>query len=325
MENIIDVKGLTKTFKVSQKNKDGFIYSLKSLFKRDFKLVTAVNDINFSVQKGEIRGLIGPNGAGKSTTIKILSGILYPTQGSVAVMGFTPWNERENYVKNIGVVLGQKSQLIWDLPAIDAFVLNKQIYKIDENVYKENLAYFIDLLSIEDVIKRPVRQLSLGERMKCELVSSMLHNPSLVFLDEPTIGMDVLARESIREFIKKVNKEKNVTFILTTHDISDIENLCDNVTIINNGAVVYDDTIDNLRLYFKDKKIVEVKLSRAIKSEDLKDFKVQKMDSYCAKIEVDLSNSKIHDEINKIFEKLPVNDITIENIEVEEVIKQIYK
>ncbi len=325
MENIINVKGLSKIFKVSEKNKDGFIYSLKSIFKREFKMVSAVNDINFSVGKGEIRGLIGPNGAGKSTTIKILSGILYPTEGTVNVMGFTPWTQREKFVRNIGVVLGQKSQLIWDLPAIDAYVLNKQVYKIADSTYKENLDYFIELLSIDEVIKRPVRQLSLGERMKCELVSSMLHNPQLVFLDEPTIGMDVLARESIREFIKKVNQEKNVTFILTTHDISDIENLCHNVTIINNGSVVYDDTIDNLRLYFKDKKIIEVKLSTPIKYEDLKEFKVQKTDSYSAKIEVDLSNSEIRDEINKIFEKLPVNDITIENIDVEEVIKQIYK
>ena len=323
-EYIIDVEGLKKDFKVHKRDKSGLMSSLKSLFSRDYKLVKAVDNLDLKIPQGEIRGLIGPNGAGKSTTIKILSGILYPTEGNVNVMGYTPWTQREEYVKKIGVVFGQKSQLVWDLPAIDTFALNKQMYSIPHKTFENNINYFKELLNIGDVITKPVRQLSLGERMKCEFVCALLHEPPLVYLDEPTIGLDIISKEAIRSFIKMVNKEKGTTFIVTTHDLSDIEDLCENVSIINNGTIVFNNSIEKLKTYFSDKKIIEIKFSRLIEQSLLEDFKVTSSGPYFANIEIETVNTNLQDEISKIFKQLPVQDININNINIEEVIKHIY-
>ncbi len=323
-EFIIDVKGLKKDFKVHKRDKSGFLSSFLSLFSRDYKLVTAVNNLDLKIRQGEIRGLIGPNGAGKSTTIKILSGILYPTEGSVNVMGYTPWTQREEYVKKIGVVFGQKSQLVWDLPAIDTFALNKQMYSIPDKTFDNNIQYFKELLNIEDVITKPVRQLSLGERMKCEFVCALLHEPPLVYLDEPTIGLDIISKEAIRSFIKMVNKEKGTTFIVTTHDLSDIEDLCENVSIINNGTIVFNNSIEKLKTYFSDKKIIEVKFSRQINESLLEGFKVTSSGPFFVNIEIETINNSLQEEISKIFKELPVQDINVNNINIEEVIKHIY-
>ncbi len=324
-EYIINVEGLRKDFKVHKRAKSGILSSLKSLFDRDYKLVTAVNNLDLKIPKGEIRGLIGPNGAGKSTTIKILSGILYPSEGTVNVMGYTPWTQREVYVKKIGVVFGQKSQLWWDLPAIDTFALNKQMYSIPDKVFDKNINYFIELLNIGDVVTKPVRQLSLGERMKCEFVCALLHEPPLVYLDEPTIGLDIISKEAIRSFIKMVNKDLGTTFIVTTHDLSDIEDLCENVSIINNGTIVFNDSIDKLKTYFSDKKIIEVKFSRQIDVSLLEGFNVMSSGPHFANIEIKTENTNLQDEISKIFKVLPVQDININNISIEEVIKHIYR
>ncbi|EPR13381.1 ABC transporter ATP-binding protein [Ruminiclostridium papyrosolvens] len=323
-EYIIDVEGLKKDFKVHKRDKSGLLSSLKSLFIRDYKLVTAVNNLDLRIRQGEIRGLIGPNGAGKSTTIKILSGILYPTEGTVNVMGYTPWTQREEYVKKIGVVFGQKSQLVWDLPAIDTFALNKQMYSISDKTFDNNIKYFKELLNIGDVITKPVRQLSLGERMKCEFVCALLHEPPLVYLDEPTIGLDIISKEAIRSFIKMVNKEKGTTFIVTTHDLSDIEDLCENVSIINNGTIVFNNSIEKLKTYFSDKKVIEVKFSRQINPSLLEGFKVTSSGPYFVNIEIETINTSLQDEISKIFKELPVQDINVNNINIEEVIKHIY-
>jgi len=324
MENIINVEDLNRSFKVSKRENAGLIYSLKSLFKREYTEVNAVKDINFSIKKGEIRGLIGPNGAGKSTTIKMLSGILYPSSGKVTVMGFTPWLQRQEYVKNIGVVFGQKSQLVWDLPAIDTFQLNRKLYHIPDEIYTKNIEYFKKLLNIEEVLKKPVRQLSLGERMKCELVCALLHEPPLIYLDEPTIGLDIMSKEIIRNFIKRVNQEKQTTFILTTHDLDDIEDLCEKVTIINKGTIVYDGDLENLKSLFSKRKVIDVKFSRQVSPEMLESFKIISKDTQSAKIEVNLEEKNLQDEIYRIFKCLPVHDIDISGIEIEEVIKQIY-
>ncbi len=324
-EYIIKIKNLTKTFKVPEKAKEGFLSSLKLLFKRKYKLIKAVDNVSLRIKKGEIRGLIGPNGAGKSTLIKMISGILYPTSGTIDVTGYTPWNQREKYVRNIGVLLGQKTQLVWDLPAIDTFALNKQIYKIPEKKYNMNLEYFEDIFNIKDVIRKPVRNLSLGERIKCELVCSILHEPGLVYLDEPTIGMDLFAKDAIRKFIKQINRDKKITFILTTHDLNDIENLCENVTIINHGKIIYDDSIDKLKLYFSNKRLIEVIFSEQVPCTILNKFNVIDSTPLSIKIELDLSKNNLQNEVKKIFKALPVKDITIENINIEEVIKEIYK
>lgn len=325
MEYIIDVSGLKKSFKVSVRNKAGFTSAVKALFKREYTIVDAVKDIDFKVEKGEIRGLIGPNGAGKSTTIKILSGVLYPTEGSVKVMDFIPWKQREEYVKKIGVVFGQKSQLWWDLPPLDTFLLNRKMYNIPQKTFEHNVDYFVELLGIQEVVKRPVRQLSLGERMKCELVCALLHEPELIYLDEPTIGLDVISKEIIRNFIKQVNKDKKTTFILTTHDLADIENLCENVTIINNGTIVFNDSLDRLRTFFSSKKIIDVKFNREVDRQELGEFSVLESDVRSASIEVDLSGTDIQSELQKVIGKLPIQDINVNDISIEAVIKQIYQ
>lgn len=324
-ENVITVKDLKKTFKVHQRDKSGLLSSIKSLFVPNTIYIDAVKDINLTVKKGEIRGLIGPNGAGKSTTIKILSGILYPSEGIVDVLGYTPWTQREDLVKRIGVVLGQKSQLWWDLPPVDAFALNKKMYEIPDQLYKDNLEYFSKVLKIEDVIKKPVRQLSLGERMKCEFVAAMLHHPPLVFLDEPTIGLDMISKEAIRTFVKDVNRTKGITFIVTTHDMGDIEDLCQNVSIINKGTLVYDGSIENLHTYFADKKVIELKFSREVNEVEIKGLEAELFDPFTANVVIDATKTDVKSEIARLLEILPVKDININGISIEEVIKQIYE
>ncbi len=324
MEHCINVNHLTRTFKVPEKSGTGLSSSIKSLIHREYKMVEAVKDISFTINRGEIHGLIGPNGAGKSTTIKMLSGILYPSSGEVNVLGYTPWAQRYEYVRHIGVVFGQKSQLVWDLPALDSFILNKQVYKIPEKVYKENLNYFVTILHMEEIIKRPVRQLSLGERMKCELVSAMLHDPELIFLDEPTIGIDILAKDTIINFIKEINRTKQVTFILTTHDISDIETLCEKVTVINHGTIVYDDTLGELKRYFSKKRIVSLQFSEKVALESLAHYEVKDFTGSTATLELTLTDTDIRSALIELFNTLPIKDVGIDNINVEEIIKALY-
>lgn len=323
-KNIISINGLDKVFKVSTREKTGLYYSFKSIFKKNYKDVEALKNIDLDIKYGEIRGLIGPNGAGKSTLIKIMSGVLYPTNGEAIAMGFTPWIEREKYVENIGVLLGQRTQLWWDLPPIDTFALNKKLYNIPHKVYKENLDYFIKLLKIEKVVTKPVRQLSLGERMKCEIICALLHNPKLVFLDEPTIGLDIVSKEAFHRFIKDVNREKGTTFIITTHDISDIENLCDRICIINKGEKVFDDTLEKLKCFYDNKRIIKVMFSKKVDTSKLQGFNIKSSKPMGMEIEIDLEGKKLREEIYHIFESLPIHDISIGSIGIEEVIKQIY-
>ncbi|WBW96343.1 ABC transporter ATP-binding protein [Oceanirhabdus sp. W0125-5] len=323
-DNIISVKGVNKTFKVSSRKKAGLASSIKSVFKTNYKYVEALKNINFEVEKGEIRGLIGSNGAGKSTLIKTMTGILYPTSGEVNVMGYTPWIHREKYVKNIGALFGQKTQLWWDLPAIDTFSLSKKLYNIPEDVFKRNIDFFIEILNISEVVTKPVRQLSLGERMKCEFVNALIHEPELVFLDEPTIGLDIISKDAIRKFIKDVNKEKGTTFILTTHDISDIEDLCSNVTIINKGGKVYDDSFDNLKNYYENKRIIKAQLLEAPDPKKLDLFTVKSFKNLSLEVEVDLSKKNLKEQLYKVLDTFSIHDININNINIEEVIKEIY-
>jgi ABC-2 type transport system ATP-binding protein len=324
-ELIIDARGVRQVFKVSKREKTGLFSSLKSLFAPEFIHVEALTGIDFPVAKGEIRGLIGPNGAGKSTMIKILSGVLYPTAGEVRVMGYTPWLEREDYLRNIGVVFGQKTQLWWDLPPIDTFSLNQKMYRIPKTLFRENLEYFKDLLNISEVITRPTRQLSLGERMKCDLVCAMLHEPKVVFLDEPTIGLDLLSKETIREFIKQTNRQKQICFILTTHDMADIEDLCEKITVINKGAIVYNGMLQDMKTIISGKKIVEIKFSKPVSKAMLSGFQVADFNPMSVVIEILPEQTAIQTELAKIMASLPVQDININDIGIEEVIKQLYR
>lgn len=242
----IEVEHLSKIFKV-QKSRGGLKGALQDLFSRQYNEVAAVNDISFSIPAGEICGYIGENGAGKSTTIKMLTGILVPTAGKLNVGGYVPHEEREKFVRNIGVVFGQRSQLWWDIGVIESFGLLRKVYGVSEQDYKKRLDELVQRLDLGDLLSRPVRKLSLGQRMRCELVAALLHNPSIVFLDEPTIGLDIIVKTEIREFLKDMNRQHGTTILLTTHDLQDIEALCSRVIMLDEGRIIYDGGLDTLK------------------------------------------------------------------------------
>lgn len=330
-QEIIKVQNLCRSY-VTYKRGSGFTESIKSFFKRDKVHVDAVKNVSFEVKKGDIVGVLGPNGAGKSTTIKMLTGTLYPTSGELSIMGYNPTKKRTEYVNKIGAVFGQKSQLIFDIPPIDSFKMNKAIYGIPDDLYKERLDMIVALLGVEDIITRPTRVLSLGERMKCEFIMAMLHNPDVVFLDEPTIGLDVIAKQNIREFIKEMN-EKGVTFILTTHDLEDVERLAKEVIIINKGEKVFDGSIEYLRKTLGDKKIVELTLSESTeffqKLTNLDFMKgtrlIEKINNYQVILEVDIEILPIRNFMAMLVEECSFSDISIKELPMEEIITKIYE
>lgn len=321
---MIKLQNISKYYRVTKREKSGMSAALKSFIKREYQDVHAVEHVNLSVHTGEIRALIGPNGAGKSTVLKMISGILYPSCGDIQVMNYTPWKQREQLVRKIGVVFGQKSQLWWDLPAVDTYHLNKIIYDIPENIYQKNLEYFVEHLNLQKVISKPIRQLSLGERMKCEFVCALLHEPPLVILDEPTIGLDIFSKEEIRLFIKQMNRDKNTTFLITTHDLMDVEELCENITVINQGTVTFDDTMENLKGYYAHRKILQIQFDSPLSKEDLKQYHLLAFDAYSAKIEIDMRQLALKDAMMEIYNRFPVSDITVKNIPIEELIRDIY-
>lgn len=249
----IIVENLTKTYEVAERSK-GLGGALKGLFKRKINIIKALSDVSFNIEAGELLGYIGPNGAGKSTTVKILSGILVPSSGRVEVMGRIPWKQRVEHVNEIGVVFGQRTQLWWDVPVIDSFELLRDIYSIKHNEYKRTFDELIDVLDLEEILNTPLRQLSLGQRMRCELAGSLLHKPKILFLDEPTIGLDAISKLKVREFLKKHNRDYGTTIILTTHDMDDIEALCNRVMVIGHGNKLFDGTMEGLRQRFAPEK-----------------------------------------------------------------------
>ena len=308
MEYMIDVEGLKKYYKIAKRDK-GLLQTMRGLFNRKYEIRKAVDDISFQIKKGEIVGFIGPNGAGKSTTIKMLSGILYPDEGKLGVNGFVPYKQRKQYVKNIGVVFGQKTQLNWDLPLIESFELMKFIYKIPQEKYEKNLHKFVKLLDMEDFINQPVRQLSLGQRMRGDIVAALLHSPEVVFFDEPTIGLDVVAKEKIRDFIKYMNKTEQTTIIFTTHDMQDIEKVCDRLIIIDFGKKVYDGSIDEIKTKYAYSKTVEMLLEDGTKQ--IQTFDVRKV--------------PMNEVMEKLFAKYHIKDIAICEPEIDAIIRDIYE
>ena len=305
---MIDVEGLKKYYKIAKRDK-GLLQTMRGLFNRKYEIRKAVDDISFQIKKGEIVGFIGPNGAGKSTTIKMLSGILYPDEGKLGVNGFVPYKQRKQYVKNIGVVFGQKTQLNWDLPLIESFELMKFIYKIPQEKYEENLHKFVKLLDMEDFINQPVRQLSLGQRMRGDIVAALLHSPEVVFFDEPTIGLDVVAKEKIRDFIKYMNKTEQTTIIFTTHDMQDIEKVCDRLIIIDFGKKVYDGSIDEIKTKYAYSKTVEMLLEDGTKQ--IQTFDVRKV--------------PMNEVMEKLFAQYHIKDIAICEPEIDAIIRDIYE
>jgi len=320
----ITVKNLTKTYE-TYKRGSGFTETVKSFFHREKVTVNAVNNVSFNVGEGEIVGILGPNGAGKSTTIKMLTGTLYPSSGEISVMGYTPHKDRTAYVNNIGAVFGQKSQLVWDIPPIDSFNMNKVIYSISDKDFKQTLDKLTELFDLKDIVGKPTRVLSLGERMKCEFIMAMLHKPKIVFLDEPTIGLDVIAKQRIREFIKEMNA-LGTTFILTTHDLEDVEQLAQKVIIINHGQKVFDDTLQNLQLNLGAKKIVHLVLTSPIYDNKIDGVKViEKKSDFEYTLEVDLENKSISTFIQSLTEMCEFSDISIKELPMEKIITQIYE
>jgi len=300
------------------------IVEVKNLTKQFVKEKKAVDNISFTIDKGEILGFIGPNGAGKSTTIKMLSGILTATEGYISVLGYNPSKDRKKLARQIGTVFGQKSQLWMHLPPIETFKLLGVLYDIDKKILNNRIEKFIELFELKQILNNQVRKLSLGERIKCEIAASLIHNPKVLFLDEPTIGLDVVIKKVIRDLILKMNKEENVTILLTSHDIQDIEKLCDRVIIINNGKIVFENSMKFLKYNFLGKKIISVKTENQIEIKDIEGINVLKQKDYSAKIEIDTKINSIKDIIDYIVENNTIMDITIDDIPLEEVISEIY-
>ncbi len=321
---LITVENLTKVYQ-SYERGSTFREACKSLFIRKPIYVHALKEICFQIQAGELVGFLGPNGAGKSTTLKILTGILYPSSGKVNIMGYTPWKHRKKYVAKIGAVFGQKSQLLWDIPPLDAFYLNKAIYSIPERDFKRTMNDLVELLSLEDLIRKPTRLLSLGERMKCEFVMAMLHKPEIVFLDEPTIGLDVIAKDKIREFILEMNRN-GVTFILTTHDLGDVEHLARRVIVVNHGEIVFDNSIDTLRSHLGVKKIIAVSTARPLPDLAMQGINVtNRISDFKAELELDLSAYELNKFIDMLNRTSIISDLSIQEPPIENVIKELYQ
>ena len=324
MSKIIEFKEISKDFKISVKNKDKK-KPLLNLFKREKKIIKALSNISFEIEEGDIVGYIGPNGAGKSTTIKIMSGILTPTSGECSIMGQTPWKDRKNYVKNIGVVFGQRSQLWWDVPVIDSFELLKDIYKIPTAEYNETLNDLTLALNLEELLNRPLRQLSLGQKMKCELAGSLLHRPKVLFLDEPTIGLDAVTKLAVRDFVKTINKKWGTTIILTTHDMSDIDALTNKIILIGRGQILYKGSFSAIKEKYGHIKQIEVEFAHEYDKIELEGYTVISHERNVATLKNNEDREfHVKDFFNDITKKYEVVDFQVNSISVDEILAKLY-
>lgn len=322
--NIISVDGLLKEFLVP-KRKQGFFGSLVSLFSQEYEKKTALDRISFNINEGELVGYIGPNGAGKSTTVKILSGILVPNGGSVKVMGRIPWEHRIETVRQLGVVFGQRTQLWWDLPVIESFELLKDIYNISDNEYKTTLHKLTETLELSKLMHTPVRQLSLGQRMRCDIAASLLHAPKILFLDEPTIGLDAVSKLAVRDFIRHLNKERKVTVILTTHDMDDIESLCNRVIILNEGQIYLDGALSTLREKLSPERRLIVDLINENDTVSDPYAALVKQEGHRVWLNFDPTRITTTELITRITSKHSIRDLYVENPPIEEIIAKFYR
>lgn len=322
MSEIITVKALCKTFKVN-KRKTGFLSGVRSLVAPQALLVQAVRQVDFSLQPGELVGYIGPNGAGKSTTLKMLTGLLVPTSGKILVNGFVPWKERTKYVSGIGAVFGQRTTLWWDLPVIDSFEMCQAMYRIPMERFRKNMKEFTEMLEMGDFLNSPVRSLSLGQRMRADLCAALLHEPPLLFLDEPTIGLDVVAKERIRQFILRINREQGTTVILTTHDLADIEKLCQRVMILDQGSLLYDGRLDKLVDQFEQERVIEVRFSQTYANIDLPGITPSDIKGDQAKYK--LSLKQLPGAMQFLMAHFDISDLEVHQPELESTIRRIYE
>jgi ABC-2 type transport system ATP-binding protein len=327
-EPLIFVKELCKHFRTFHR-REGVWGGIQNLFFRDYRTVKAVDKITFTIDRGEIVGCIGPNGAGKSTTIKMLTGILVPTSGELRVNGFVPAKQRRHYVKTIGVVFGQRTQLWWDIAVIESFKLLRRIYDVSARDFDERMEHFNTILGINDYLHTPVRKLSLGERMRCDLAAALLHNPPLLFLDEPTIGLDVVAKDHIRKFLRAINREFHTTILLTTHDLDDIEELCRRIMIIDHGRLLYDGPLDLLKQKLLRTKQIKFALKDSSQIGGVQAFardglEIDQVDELTYRIRFDRARVSTADLVRQILAGVEVRDLLIEDEPIEEVVKRIY-
>ena len=323
MDKAIIVDKLSKNFEVFEKE-PGIAGAIKSIVKPEKKIVKALKGLSFTVHPGELVGFIGPNGAGKTTTLKILSGLLYPSSGFVSVLENDPWLRKPEYLKQIALIMGQKNQLWWDLPAIETFELNRVIYEMPEREYKENLTELVELLSVEKLLRTPVRKLSLGQRMRMELIAALLHKPKVLFLDEPTIGLDLVAQQRMRDFIYEYNKRYKATILLTSHNMDDLVDLARRVIVIDDGQLLFDGALEDLVDKFAKEKIIKVTLSDQYDLKKLEDIgKIKKIDFPVVSLVIPRSASAF--AAAELLQNFPVQDLTIEEIPIEDVIRKVFK
>ena len=322
---IIATRDLRKVFR-SLVRHPGVGGTLRTLFSREYEDKVAVEGVTLAVNEGELVGYIGPNGAGKSTTIKMLTGILVPTSGEVRVAGLVPYEQRQKNARNIGVVFGQRSQLYWDLPLIESFELLRAIYGIPAARYRANLDHFTALLDMGSFLRTPVRQLSLGQRMRGDFAAAMLHDPPVVFLDEPTIGLDVVAKEAIREFIARVNRERGTTFILTTHDLADVERLCRRIVLIDKGTLVYDGEIDALRDRYGTHRTLVITLNEDPPPAEIaiEGAEMESREGDVVRLRFDRRTVAAEDLIRRVADRYCISDLSLEEPELEDIIRRIY-
>ncbi|AMA74064.1 ATP-binding cassette domain-containing protein [Aneurinibacillus thermoaerophilus] len=326
----IEAKGLTKEFK-SYISRPGLAGAFRDLFNRQYKTLRAVDHIDLEIAPGEIVGYIGENGAGKSTTIKMLTGILMPTSGYLRVNGMDPHRDREKFVRTIGVVFGQRSQLWWDIAVQESFTLLKKVYRLSDEEYKRHMGHVIEVLEIEELLTKPVRKLSLGQRMRCELAAALIHNPPLLFLDEPTIGLDVLVKLKIREFLKEINQKYGTTILLTTHDLSDIEALSSRVIMLDNGKIIYDGGLNELRTTWGNEKKVMIEFTKPADLNELKRLMGslpvtwQKENDLRFRAVFEEEDLAVSDLLARIISRYEVKDISVEAVSTEEIVRKIYQ
>ncbi len=320
----IEVSGLTKAFR-TYKKQPGFSGALKGLFRRQYEQTVAVNEVGFKIESGELVGFLGPNGAGKTTTLKMLAGLLYPTSGTAKVLGHTPWERHDDYRRQFALVLGQKNQLWWDLPARESLELNAKIYGIPPERFKKTVDELTQLLEVTDKLNVNVRELSLGERMKMELIASLLHQPKVLFLDEPTIGLDVTSQKTVRDFIRRHNAEKKTTIVLTSHYMADIQELCERVIIIDHGKIFFDGKLNEIVDRFADFKVVTIQCANADKqsTEKLSSYG-EVMEKSASEIKFKVKRDRVIAVCKALLDELPVSDIDIQEVPIEDVIRQIF-
>jgi ABC-2 type transport system ATP-binding protein len=321
---VIEVTGLTKTFR-TYKKQPGFAGAVKGLFRRQYEQTIAVNDVKFSIGEGELVGFLGPNGAGKTTTLKMLSGLLYPTGGAARVLGYVPWERHDGYRRQFALLLGQKNQLWWDLPARESLELNSKIYGISPALFERTVAEMTELLAVKDKLNVSVRELSLGERMKMELIASLLHQPKVLFLDEPTIGLDVVSQKIVREFLRQYNAKHRTTILLTSHYMTDIQELCQRVIIIDRGKIFFDGRLTEVLDRFADFKLVTIhcESADACATESLARYG-EVVEKAPGSIRLKVKRDRVIPACKALLDELPVKDIDIEEVPIEDVIRQIF-